>query len=392
MIDTISQTQICSPMTASMAIRGRVRRWYFGDLSISVCSFIEKASKEPRPCRVKDRFCQAMVFHHAPNVEILDGNHAIFINYFAALLMSEIMPLVRYSLVYARNHLAPLLSFLTTTRGRAQSLLSFGELLFFLAKKARVFYAAIIAQVGKAAQTSINTCLTVRAWQWRRINFTREAREPLPGSRAADRASFYLSFKPTMKVDLDVADLGECQSAINDAEARLTIGEAVIARTRTEARKAWLFASLHTSEESLHSFIQSPQDILEDLRMNGFEVISHSFNLRKLDSLSVIVDRNSGNAISIASFLERGIEKFTTNIASISQSAGLFFSWVDAVFEGFAHIIIILLMAQWFNEIACIYAGFYRAYGAMANSSSAKIMRFGRGLLCQDDKIWKRPI
>src|ERR1051326_6773131 len=85
-------------VNGSHAIRGCVRRRYFGDLSISVCSFIEKAAEKHRPGRICNTLSQAMVLHHPLDVQILDGNHAIFIDYFAALLMSEIMPLVRYSL------------------------------------------------------------------------------------------------------------------------------------------------------------------------------------------------------------------------------------------------------------------------------------------------------
>src|SRR5439155_12591098 len=111
---------------------------YFGDHSIGARSLIEETRKEPRPCRVSYRFSKAMVLNHPFDIQILNRNDAVLFDDLTALLMSKIMPLIGYALMYARYYLTPVLSLFTATRRGTQLLLSLYQFFFFLAKEARV--------------------------------------------------------------------------------------------------------------------------------------------------------------------------------------------------------------------------------------------------------------
>jgi hypothetical protein len=86
--------------------------------------------------------------------------------------------------------------------------------------------------------------------------------------------------------------------------------------------------------------------------------ILNANDAKRLDSLGVIVNRYTSNAISIASLLDGGVEKLTTNSQRLRQQSFLLMSWINAVFVSFSHWQIIPFANGGFNEFACIYAGF----------------------------------
>src|SRR6185436_14870533 len=100
-----------------------------------------------------------------------------------------------------------------------------------------------------------------------------------------------------MEFDTHVPDLREEKFIAFDFKSRLSISERVIARARAEARKAWLLARLHAPEERLKAIIKALQHVLQYLTMNRFQILAHGFDLRQLDSLRMIVDRDASNAV-----------------------------------------------------------------------------------------------
>src|SRR5437867_9025672 len=101
MIDTIRQSQVIAPMTASVAILRCVPWVYFHILSTSLFRFVRQTVKEDAPSSVRDTFSQTMVPHHIEDHQILNTYDSKFVDYLATLLMSKVFSLPGYPLMKA---------------------------------------------------------------------------------------------------------------------------------------------------------------------------------------------------------------------------------------------------------------------------------------------------
>jgi hypothetical protein len=142
-----------------------------------------------------------------------------------------------------------------------------------------------------------------------------------------------------MQHDLDMTDLGESEPAIFDLKTRLAVCEAVIARIRSEARIAGLFAIRYSAKEGVKGIIKTLQYILQHQTMNGFEIFSGLFDLRQLILLIVIANRYARQFVGIASLLRCAVVKFTAKRTSIIQQFFLALGWIDPIFERLSHLL-----------------------------------------------------
>ena len=118
----------------------------------------------------------------------------------------------------------------------------------------------------------------------------------------------------------------------SDSEPRLRKGEAVISRTRTEAREARLFTPLYPAKESVKCFIESPQNVLQYLRVNRFQLRPNRFYFRQLVLLIFVGYRLARHSISIAPFLQPGIIEFTAQSEPTRETSLLCVARIDSVF------------------------------------------------------------
>src|SRR5215475_6235262 len=91
-----------------------------------------------------------------------------------------------------------------------------------------------------------------------------------------------------------------------ELKSALFVGEGVVSRTRTKARKTRDLTFSDSAKEMLKRQINAPQGFLEDLRMNSCDARVFLFDLREL--LFPIAFRNgyASHPISVSTLLKRG--------------------------------------------------------------------------------------
>jgi len=90
MVDTLTGGHLL-PMVTSAAILRGVGRIDSGERSASFFRFAGELSKELRPRRVTDAFCQTMITDHAIDGQVFNTDHAEAVNDLPALLVSEVL-------------------------------------------------------------------------------------------------------------------------------------------------------------------------------------------------------------------------------------------------------------------------------------------------------------
>src|SRR5262249_2205370 len=110
------------------------------------------------------------------------------------------------------------------------------------------------------------------------------------------------------------ADLRQMKLVAFETKAALRIGEGIEARCGFESRIPRRFAILHAAKECVEGLIYAAKSVLKNLAVNLAHVITGLFDLRKLDGLSVILDRNAVDLIGVAPLLKRCVVQLAANI------------------------------------------------------------------------------
>src|SRR6185437_8651805 len=171
------------------------------------------------------------------------------------------------------------------------------------------------------------------------------------GFHLAHRRVGFLAFG---QLHLDGADFGETYPVIlRQRKARLWIGEALIAPIALKSWVSWCFALFDAPKEGLVCFIDSPQDILQDLRMNILVLWPDRFDFREMCRLPVIRDGVflyekfarrfiivvgvplHHHFIGISTLLESSIVKLSCPIQGPLELLFLLFIRVQSVLVGF---------------------------------------------------------
>src|SRR5262249_4055978 len=135
---------------------------------------------------------------------------------------------------------------------------------------------------------------------------------PLAGGATGNSKCLYLPVNRSMKIDLDLPNLRQPEFIAIDAEPGLREGEAVVSCASAEAGESGFTVALfHPAKESQESLVQSPQHVLQHLRVNPFEFWPCLFDFGQLVLLVLIADRLSTGFVSIAAFFKGGIIKLT---------------------------------------------------------------------------------
>src|SRR5215208_3266159 len=134
-----------------------------------------------------------------------------------------------------------------------------------------------------------------------------------------------------MELDFDIANFGELELARRDSKARLRKREAVVSRARTEAREAWFIAGFYPAKECVKRFIESPQDILQYLRVNHAKLRANALDVRQLVLLVFVRHRLSSDAPCVSALLETGIIQLTAQSEPTPERGLLSGAWIDSI-------------------------------------------------------------
>jgi hypothetical protein len=91
--------QLPTPATAFAGV-ARVNHY---DTTASLFRFARRNQYEVIPRRIRNAFCQTVVFEHPVCIQVLKGQYAETVNQFPAFLVSEVASPVRYPLMHATD-------------------------------------------------------------------------------------------------------------------------------------------------------------------------------------------------------------------------------------------------------------------------------------------------
>ena len=299
--------------TPGAILRCEVRR-DFPYPSTSLFRFVDKQHYEKSPCRIRDRFCKAMVFNHPFDLQILYCN-IIKLSYdLIGGLMREVPTLIGYLLMLLcklGGGFPAVLSPFVFLRYLALRYLQFRLRLF---EKARVLYNFTGRKRGEVFYANINADRFACFWKRLRQGvFYCEDDKPSV-NLFLDSTGFDFAFDLTRQSDSARTYTRECEFIASEFESRLWIGERVKTIFALESGVAGFVARFHAAKEILKGALEFLQCCLKYLRMYVCYVRSNSANLRQFSTLLRKTNRLVSLLLSIASFFQRSIVEFAASV------------------------------------------------------------------------------
>jgi putative transposase len=301
-------------MTALRAILRRVGRIHFDYLTTSIFRFVRQNRGELTPSRVANALGEMMVLNHSSHVQIFNGDRVKLLDEIERRLVMKVRALALNLLMLLRqqrDRFSPSLRSLFAARDFALSRFQFA---FGLTQEFRVLNCFASREIGEVFDPDINPDrLASFREESALVFFNRKDHVPTIGL-ALDHASLDRPLDWTGKVDTARTDLRQMEFVAFDPKAALRIGKGIIPGCGPESRVARRFPILHTPKESVEGFIHTSKSVLKDLTVYRADVFADFLDLRKLNGLSVVVDRNAIHPVSVASLLDRGVIQFAAKV------------------------------------------------------------------------------
>jgi len=267
-----------------------------------------------------------VIFDHAFDVQIFKSNDSEHRNKSVAELMSKITAAIPDALMDTSRNLPFLLP------------LRSSQSLFICPKESRINNRLARRERSELLNTNVYANHLSVFGKWPRFCLNRKACIPLARSGARDGQCFDVALSRTVKFDFDFADFGKLQLSIFERKAGLRVGEAVVTRMRAKTREAWLLSCFYSTKESLKCFVETAQNILQDLAVNACKFGTHLFDFRQLILLVKVADRLTLKFVGFSSFLKRSIVEFTADIQSLLKPCALSMRREDSVLIRLEHL------------------------------------------------------
>ena len=320
-VDTtvLSDRQRLAHATAALgAVLRRVGRVHLDHFTASIRSFACEDHGELVPARVTDTFGEMMVFDHPAHVQIFDGDVIVRANHIKRRLVVKVCTLSFDVQMLPRQNIdglpASVAALVLSARNGALCRLQFtfgGGVVF------RVFNSMAVGQRGKALYAQINPCrLPGFRDEAGLIGFNSKNHVPAIGF-SLDRAGFDFAFNWTGKTDAARADFAQMQLVACETETALRVDERIKERLAFESWIAGFFACLDAAKEIVERLIAAAQNVLKHLAVDGGNVRADGFDVGKLRSLIVVVDRDMADCVGVTPFLKAGIVQLTAKIESL---------------------------------------------------------------------------
>jgi len=169
-----------------------------------------------------------MVLNHVLDVQLFNGDHAVFVDDSTCCLVDEIMTTIANALVNTRQNFvgfAPLRASLLRLGLLASC---FSKSLFVNAEELRIIDKSAIAESGERLKSEVNAYLKI-GWRQRcHLVVAGKAHEPFT-SLTANGAGLDLADKEPMENGLNLADLGQIDRTFVNCKAGLRVAERVVA-------------------------------------------------------------------------------------------------------------------------------------------------------------------
>jgi hypothetical protein len=327
------------PMMAPAAILGGVGRVYFDEVSASFFRFARELPKELRPRRVTDAFRKAMIMYHPVHVQVFHADDTELIDNFATLLMGEVLTPPRNTFMDTGHGFAMFPTFRSTLLQSRVFALHLCQCLFFLTEEARVLNLLPVREGCERLEPYINAH-GVRTWlKTFRFTLNGEGYVPFASRGASDGTGLERAFDRTVIHHLERPNFRETHTVVmGDTEARLRVGETVVAPISLKAWVAGFLTSLAPTKERFVCQIDTNRHILKDLGIHISEGGAFFFQYRI--GLLLLETRKS-DAVSLIcriAHFEQMVVEDTTLFQVRFQYIQLFLRRKNPVLKGFKHV------------------------------------------------------
>jgi hypothetical protein len=257
------------PMVAPAAILRGVGRVHSDVCPASFFRFAGQFAEECRPRGIVDALGKTMIVNHAVDMHVFDTDHPKSVYNLPRLLMGEVISSKGDTFVDSSYNLAMLLALRGTLSKLAMFALNFRQGFFFFTEKAGVSYLFTCGKSRKRLESHVNAYVGKEFRQTFRFTFYREGSIPLASTASLDSERFDLASHGAMQNNLDVSYARKSQLALLvDLEAKLRIGEAIVAIFATETGEAGFLTSFTPSEKGFKSKVNTNRNILQNLGMH----------------------------------------------------------------------------------------------------------------------------
>jgi hypothetical protein len=131
---------------------------------------------------------------------------------------------------------------------------------------------------------------------------------------------------------------------MRETEATLREGEAIVAVTTSEARKARIFTSCAASIERFEGQVKTDGDILQDLGVDTFKGGAFLFQERIGRLLLITRETFSCLLVSMLAVLQQMVIQPTTLIKGFVELVNLLPGGIDAILKHFTHVHILCII------------------------------------------------
>lgn len=331
MVNTNRQIFFNSFAAGGTVLTCEVRLDFYQHL-ISVFSFIFQLLKESRPRYIVNLFAQNS-FTQSDDVQIFNRYQIVLFDQHCRNLVLKIVSLVlNLSVNFSQmiDCFSPLIRAFFAARN-----FSLRSAKFLLSRFVvfEIVYLCAVRQSYKRFNSSVQTDSQVCFRQ--RLNFVFNCEYDKPTRNFTfNCASFNFAFNRAGQSKANRSDFREHQPISDEFESALRKTKTVESFGGFESWKTRFFAAFNSSEKRFESFINSFENVLQDLAVYFGQIVSNVFDVRKLIRLVKIVERNSIQFESIAPFLQSRIIQLTTQTQTAIQLTCYLFIWRESlVFE-----------------------------------------------------------
>jgi len=335
-------------MTALRAILRRVGWIHLNYHTAGAFSLARKDQDELAPSRVTDALGQTMILYHPSHVQIFDGNRVKLAHDLKRRLVVKIralaLNLLMFLLKQSGRFSSPVRSLFTPGDFALSSL----QLRFGLTQKFWVLYSLARREGGEILNPDIYANRVAGLGEESGLVLF-DGEGHIPSVRLSlDRAGLDCPFYWPGETNAARANLRQMKLVAFETKAALRIGEGIEARCGFESRIPRRFAVLHAAKECVEGLIYAAKGVLKNLAVKLAHVITDLFDLRKLDGLSVIIDRNAVDLIGVAPLLKRRVVQLAANIERSGASRLKFCISLQLVFVRlhFPHYALVLMAKQ----------------------------------------------
>ena len=327
------------PMSTPAARLAGIGRVDFDELPASFCRFAGQLSKERRPRRVMNALGQTMVLDHAVDMQVLNRYHPVGSDDLAAVLMGEVVPSPRDTLMDTRHGFAMCTPLRRTFCQCGVFPLHLCQGLFFRAKEPGISNFSAIGKSGKGLESYVNPHLGSVCWQALRVYLTGEAGIPFACSGPLHGERFGFASGGPVQDDCEMTNTRGREFALRiNLKARLGRGETSIPVSCTETRIPRIFSCFAASKEGLKGQVKTHGHILQDLRVDRLQGGTFLFQQR-IGGLLLVARQTPGLVlIRCFAFLKQMVIEPAALFECLVEPGFLLFGGIDAVLKHFTHV------------------------------------------------------